>query len=207
MGDVVDAVAAFEHPARRIRRAQRLMAAADQQVLGHGEAQERGLLRGAVDVAHEVGEHAVDAVVDDMELLERVVGQQQLARKRRQRRCRNPRPRPRIGQVEMQPEPAVMAELDRPVDRQRLGAAVAVQAERPDQARNGRLSPRYRADKLCRLSHGRPNRQQMPRLRKMADGIVRIHAGTQLRLCYSLMMAPPYSAASPVAAAASASLI
>ena len=47
MGDIVDAIAAFEHAPRRIRRAQRLMAAADQQMLGHGEAQERGLLRRA----------------------------------------------------------------------------------------------------------------------------------------------------------------
>lgn len=39
----------------------------------------------------------------------------------------------------------------------------------------------------------------------MANGIFRTHAGTQLRQCYSLMMAP-YSAASPVAAA-SASLM
>ncbi|GAB9075740.1 hypothetical protein BDS110ZK4_62640 [Bradyrhizobium diazoefficiens] len=52
-----------------------------------------------------------------------------------------------------------------------------------------------------------PTVNKMHRLRKMADGIFRIYAGTQLRLCYSLMMAPPYSAASPVAAAASASLI
>ena len=84
MGDVVDAVAAFEHPARRIGRAQRLMAAADQKLLGHREAQERGLFRRAVDVAHEIGEHAVDAVVDDVKLLESVVGQQELARERRQ---------------------------------------------------------------------------------------------------------------------------
>ncbi|MET4327406.1 hypothetical protein ABIB80_003232 [Bradyrhizobium sp. i1.15.2] len=84
MGDIVDAVAAFEHPPCRIRRAQSLMAAADQEPLGHGEAQERGLLRRAADVAHEVGEHAVDAVVDDVKLLEGVVGQQELARERRQ---------------------------------------------------------------------------------------------------------------------------
>lgn len=84
MGDVVDAVAAFEHAARRIGRAQRLMPAADEKMLGHGETQERGLLRRAVDVAHEIGEDAVDAMVDDVKLLESVVGQQEVTRERRQ---------------------------------------------------------------------------------------------------------------------------
>src|SRR6478735_5627798 len=103
----------------------------------------------------------------------------------------------------MQPEPAVVTELDRMLDRQRLGAAVAVEPECPHQAGNARHGIRYRADKLRRLSHDQPQPSTNAPLRKMADGIVRTLAGTQLRHCYSLMMMP-YSAASAVEAAASA---
>ena len=53
-------------------------------MLGHGETQERSLFRRTVDVAHEIGEDAVDAVVDDVKLLESVVGQQEVTRERRQ---------------------------------------------------------------------------------------------------------------------------
>ena len=84
MRDVVDAIASFEHAARGVGRAQRLVAAADQQVLGHGEAQEGGLFRRGIDVTDEIREYAVDAMIDDVELLKGVVRQQELARQRRQ---------------------------------------------------------------------------------------------------------------------------
>ena len=76
-------MAAFEHAARGVDGAQRLMAAADQQPLGHRKAKKSGILGGVIDVADEVGEHAVDAVVDGVELLIIVVRHQQFARQRR----------------------------------------------------------------------------------------------------------------------------
>jgi len=124
-GNGFDAVATFKHAAGGIDRAQRLMAAADQQPLGHREPKESGLLGCGVDVAHQIGEHAVDAMIRGVQLLIIVLRQQQLARQRWDVGSSKPGPRPRIGQVEMEPQPAVMAEFDRHIDRQRLGAAVA----------------------------------------------------------------------------------
>jgi hypothetical protein len=54
---------AFEHAAGGIDGAKRLMAAADQEPLGHRETKKSGFLGRAVDVANEIGEHAIDAVI------------------------------------------------------------------------------------------------------------------------------------------------
>ncbi len=52
-----------------------------------------------------------------------------------------------------------------------------------------------------------PNRQRDAPLRKMADGIFRTHAEYSITALLQFDDEPPYSAASPVAAAASASLM
>ena len=59
-----------------------VIAAADQQPLSHCKAQEASLLRRLVDLADEIGEHAIDAVVDDVDLLKIVMRQQEIARQR-----------------------------------------------------------------------------------------------------------------------------
>ena len=59
----------FERAAGGVDRAQRMMPAADQEPLGHREAEVSGLLGRLVDVAQQIGDHAVDAVIDGVELL------------------------------------------------------------------------------------------------------------------------------------------
>src|SRR6476659_4891722 len=102
----------------------------------------------------------------------------------------------------MQPEPAIMAELDRLVDRQRFGAAVAMQTKRPHESGNDRRDIRCRADKLSRLSHADPTSLQPnpgePLLAASGSSVQSITPVLQFD-----DGAPPYSAASPVAAWAS----
>jgi hypothetical protein len=151
-GDVLDAIAALEHAARRIGGAERLLASADQEMLGHRKAQEAGFLRGRIDVADEVGENAIDAIIEKMELLEIIVRQQQLAGKRRNIQLGEPGPHARVRQIEMQPQPTIVGELDRRVDRKLLGAAVLMQPKGPNKTRNGRQAQqrrRFGIDRLC----------------------------------------------------------
>ena len=60
---------AFERAAGGVDRAQRMMPAADQDLLGHDEAEISGILGRLADVAQQIGDHAVDAVIDGVELL------------------------------------------------------------------------------------------------------------------------------------------
>ena len=64
-----DAMAGFERAAGGIDRAQRMMPAADQDFLGHDEAEIAGILGRLADVAQQIGDHAVDAVIDGVQLL------------------------------------------------------------------------------------------------------------------------------------------
>ena len=68
-GDVFDAVARLERAAGGVHRAQRMMPAADQDLLGHGEAEVPGIFGRLSDVAQQIGDHAVDTVIDGVELL------------------------------------------------------------------------------------------------------------------------------------------
>ena len=67
--DVLNAMAAFQHPARRIDGAKRLVASADQQSLGHREPKESGLLGRIIDIANQIGKYPVQAVIDGVQLL------------------------------------------------------------------------------------------------------------------------------------------
>ena len=78
-----DAMAGFERAAGGVDRAQRMMPAADQEPLGHDEAEVSGVFGRLGDVAQQVGDHAVDAVIDGVELLVGVLRQQQRSRLRR----------------------------------------------------------------------------------------------------------------------------
>src|SRR5437016_1064195 len=92
-------------------------------------------------------------MIRGVQLLIIVLRHQQLARQRWNLGDGEPGPRPRIGQVEMEPQPAVMAKFDRQMDRQWLGAAVAVKTKRPYQTRDRSTRVRYRRGAtLCRLS-------------------------------------------------------
>jgi hypothetical protein len=64
-----DSAARLERAAGGVDRAQRMMAAANQDLLGHDEAEISGILGRLADVAQQIGDHAVDAVVDGMKLL------------------------------------------------------------------------------------------------------------------------------------------
>ena len=64
-----DAMAGFERAAGGVDRAQRMMPAADQEPLGHGEAEVAGVFGRLGDVAQQIRDHAVDTVIDGMELL------------------------------------------------------------------------------------------------------------------------------------------
>jgi hypothetical protein len=149
--DGFDAMAALEHAPRRVDGAQRLVTAADQQPLGHRKAQKSSFLGGGIDVPHEIGKHAVDAIVDGMELLIIVVREQEMARERRNIAIIHPLPGARIGQIEVQPQSPVMAEFDRCIDRQRLRASIAMQPECPYQSRNCGGRGR-RTGQFCRFS-------------------------------------------------------
>ena len=133
-GDAMQLAAAVERLACAFRGAHRPPPRADQQPIGHGEVQIAEMLRGAVDVGDEIGENAVDAIVVDMKLLGAVWRRQHNRRFGGQ--FLEPRQQgagARVGEVEMQPQPAVVAGgVDRLVDRQRLGRAVGMNAEGPD---------------------------------------------------------------------------
>ena len=64
-----DSAARLERAAGGVDRAQRMMAAANQDLFGHDEAEISGILGCLADVAQQIGDHAVDAVVDGMKLL------------------------------------------------------------------------------------------------------------------------------------------
>jgi len=115
-----------------------MMPPADQDVLGHHEPQIPGIFGRLGDVAQQIGNHAVDAVVDGVKLLVIVFRQQQRARLGRNVEVgwRQPLQRAGIGQVEMQPEQPVMGKRDRLVDREHFRRAVRVDTKRPDEARN-----------------------------------------------------------------------
>ena len=115
-----------------------MMPPADQDVLGHHEPQIPGIFGRLGDVAQQIGNHAVDAVVDGVKLLVIVFRQQQRARLCRHLEvgCGQPLQRAGIGQVEMQPEQPVMDERNRLVDRERFRGAVRMDAKRPDQSRS-----------------------------------------------------------------------
>ena len=66
---------ALQDPAGCIDGAQCLVAAADQEPLGHRKAQEACLLGHGVDGADQIGKHAIDAIIEGVELLEIVVRQ------------------------------------------------------------------------------------------------------------------------------------
>ena len=68
-GGAFDAMARLERATGGVDGAQRVMPAADQDLLGHGEAEISGILRRFADVAQQIGDHAVDAVIDGMKLL------------------------------------------------------------------------------------------------------------------------------------------
>jgi hypothetical protein len=132
-------MAGLERAAGGIDRAQRMMPAADQDLLGHHEAEISGILGRRADLAQQVGDHAVDAVVDGMKLLVIVLCQQQRPRLRRNVEVgrRQPLPCAGIGQVEMQPEQPVMGKRDRLVHGEGFRSAVRMDAKRPDQSRDG----------------------------------------------------------------------
>ncbi len=64
-----DPMAGLERAAGGVDRAQRVMAAADQDLLGHDEAEISGILGRLADVAQQIGDDAVDAVIDGVKLL------------------------------------------------------------------------------------------------------------------------------------------
>ena len=68
-GRAFDAMAGLERAAGGVDRAQRMMPAADQDPLGHHEAEISGVFGRLGDVAQQVRDHAVDAVIDGVELL------------------------------------------------------------------------------------------------------------------------------------------
>jgi hypothetical protein len=160
--DGFDPMAAFEHPPGRIDRTQCLMTAADQKPFRHRKAQKSGFLGRRVDGANQIGKHAVDAVVAGVELLVIVLRDQQIPRQRGNVCRREPRSCAGVGQIEMEPQPAVMNVFDRGIDRQRFGTAIAMQAKRPYQPRNGgSRAGQRRTGELCRVSqHGAPDHQR-----------------------------------------------
>ena len=132
-------MARFERAASGVDRAQGMMAATDQDLFGHHEAEISGILGGLADVAQQIRDHAVDAVIDGVKLLIIVLCQQQRARLRRNVEVgrRQPLQRAGVGQIEMQPEQPVMGKRDRLVDRERFRRAVRMDAKRPDQTGDG----------------------------------------------------------------------
>jgi hypothetical protein len=108
----------------------------------HGEVQMPELLPRAIELVQGIGEDAIDAVVGRVQPLVVVGGPQCRHGGRREIGRREPMAGARVGEVEMQPEPAVVAVLDRLVDGKLLGCSVGVKAEGPDQAGN----------RLCRRS-------------------------------------------------------
>ena len=116
-----DAPPGLESTARGIDPAQRAITAADHQTLLQHKAQMAGILGRTVDVAQQIGNHAIDAVFSDVELLIGVLGQQQRTRRRRNRRLRGqPLQRPGIGEVEMQPDQLRPRRRCRFIDRERM---------------------------------------------------------------------------------------
>ena len=128
------------------------MPSADQESLGHGETQIADLVALLPDRPHQVGEHAIGAALACMDLLMGVVRQQQREHRRRKIERAQWRRDSLIGEIEVQPQPAVGARFDRPVDRQSLRAAVGMDAEGPDEARHD--AERVRCGGLLRAMVG-----------------------------------------------------
>ncbi len=120
---------------RRLDGVQGVMAAADHHAVGHHEVQVPDLVGRLIELAHDVGDHAVDAGVLGVKLLVMVGGEQEVRGGRRGPGLRgNPALCALVREVEVQPDPAVVAVVDRLLDGKLLGRAVGVDAERPDQA-------------------------------------------------------------------------
>ena len=111
--------------------------AADQQPLRHGKMQMADLVAGAIEVAHQVGEDAVDAVVRRVKLLVSCRARAAAHAAAGSQVCgAKPVTGARIGEVEMQPDPAVVARrAARRIAGQFFGACRRHGSGRPRQAR------------------------------------------------------------------------
>lgn len=127
--------AAPERLARSIDGAERPMAGGDEEALGHGEMEKADLVGDPVQPANEVGKDAEQTGLALIELLVVIGGNEQVARRGRKvgRRAQEVTGA-RIGQIEVEPQPAVRVVGDRPIDRELLSRAVCFQAAGKDEA-------------------------------------------------------------------------
>jgi hypothetical protein len=127
--------AAPECLARSIDGAERPMAGGDEEALGHGEMEKADLVGDPVQPANEVGKDAEQTGLALIELLVVIGGNEQVARRGRKvgRRAQEVTGA-RIGQIEVEPQPAVRVVGDRPIDRELLSRAVCFQAAGKDEA-------------------------------------------------------------------------
>lgn len=117
-------------------RAQGMMATCHQQPVGHEEVQVAHLVAGAMDLPHQVGQDAVDAVPRCMELLVPVVREHRGHRRLRQPCRAQPEGGRHLGEIEVQPQPALMGDFDGLIEGERAGVSLVVDPEAADQPRN-----------------------------------------------------------------------
>ena len=142
--------AAAERSPGRFDGVQLMPAAGDEQGLGQGKMQKADLLGGAVEPADEIGKDAVEAGLGPMQLLMLVAGDEERARRLgKVGRGRQELAGARIGEVEMEPEPAAFCR-HRLFDIELLRRPVRIEPKGEHEACQG-LILRFRdiAGRLC----------------------------------------------------------
>ena len=129
--------AAAERLPGRFDGVQLMPAAGDEQGLGQGKMQKADLLGGAVEPADEIGKDAVEGRLGPMQLLMLVGGDEDRARRLwKLGRGRQELAGARIGDVEMEPQPAAFGRY-RLFDIELLRRPVRMEAKGKDEARQG----------------------------------------------------------------------